>query len=107
MISYFAAATTVIDHAMSARYPRKRTLGVADQYPLCANHGHLPGYSITSSAPARKVAGMVRPKALAVLRLITSSNCVGCRTAFPPGLNLSKSVNVLPGLAVHPAILGP
>ena len=47
---------------------------------------------------------MARPKVLAVLRLITNSNCVGCRTGisagFRPFQNLS---NVLTGLAVHPA----
>jgi hypothetical protein len=36
-------------------------------------------YSITLSARATNVAGTVRPSALAVLRLITSSNCVGCQ----------------------------
>src|SRR5256886_8935143 len=35
-------------------------------------------YSITSSARARSVGGTSRPSALAVLRLITSSNLVGC-----------------------------
>jgi hypothetical protein len=37
-------------------------------------------YSITSSASARSVGGMARPSALAVLRLITSSNVTGCMT---------------------------
>jgi len=45
-------------------------------------------YSITSSAMERIPAGMVRPSALAVLRLITSSNFVGCNigksAAFSP-----------------------
>ena len=35
-------------------------------------------YSITSSARASTIAGTLRPKALAVLVLITSSNLVGC-----------------------------
>jgi len=35
-------------------------------------------YSITSSARASNVCGMVTPSALAVLRLITNSNLVGC-----------------------------
>src|SRR5262245_49511587 len=35
-------------------------------------------HSITSSARASSVAGTSRPSALAVLRLITSSNFVGC-----------------------------
>src|SRR5437867_13070434 len=37
-------------------------------------------YSITSSARASSVAGMSRPSALAVLRLMTSSNLVGNST---------------------------
>src|SRR5260370_11267029 len=37
-------------------------------------------HSITSSARASSVGGIVRPSALAVLRLITSSNRVGCST---------------------------
>jgi hypothetical protein len=36
-----------------------------------------PSYSITSSARARKIGGMVRPMALAVFRLMTISNFVG------------------------------
>jgi hypothetical protein len=45
-------------------------------------------YSITSSARARRVVDIERPSALAVLRLITISNAVGCSTgssaAFAP-----------------------
>jgi hypothetical protein len=37
-----------------------------------------PRYSVTSSARASSVGGTVRPSALAVLRLMTSSNFVGC-----------------------------
>jgi hypothetical protein len=37
-----------------------------------------PVHSITSSARASTVAGMSRPSALAVLRLMTKSNLVGC-----------------------------
>jgi hypothetical protein len=51
--------------------------------PLCANSGLMqcsnqPPYSITSSARSSSVGGIVRPIAFAVLRLITSSNVVGC-----------------------------
>jgi hypothetical protein len=35
-------------------------------------------YSITSSAVNRSFGGMVKPSALAVLRLMTSSYLVGC-----------------------------
>src|SRR5262249_43073939 len=43
-------------------------------------------YSITSSARAMSVCGSSRPSALAVLRLITSSNLVGPSTGSSPTL---------------------
>ena len=43
------------------------------------------GYSITSSARASTAAGTSRPSVLAVLRLITSSNLVGCSTGRSTG----------------------
>src|SRR5262249_33937794 len=45
-----------------------------------------PPHSITSSARASSVSGTVRPSALAVLRLITSSNLVGCWMGKSAGL---------------------
>src|SRR5262249_54927621 len=42
-------------------------------------------HSITSSARARRVAGTSRPSVLAVLRLMTSSNLVGCWTGMSAG----------------------
>src|SRR5262249_57558666 len=44
-------------------------------------------YSITSSASARSLAGISRPSALAVLRLITSSNLVDCWIGRSAGLS--------------------
>src|SRR5262245_22227730 len=44
-----------------------------------------PGHSMTSSARARSECGTVRPRALAVVRLITSSILVGCSTGSSPG----------------------
>jgi hypothetical protein len=44
-------------------------------------------YSITSSAAAWSASGTVRPSALAVLRLMTSWNLVGCWTGRSPGLS--------------------
>src|SRR5262249_43718332 len=43
-------------------------------------------HSITSSATASSLTGISRPSALAVTRLKTSSNLVGCSTGRPPGL---------------------
>src|SRR6202030_1074591 len=49
-------------------------------------HQLAPPHSMTSSAWARMEGGTVRPSALAVLRLITSSNLVGCSTGRSAGL---------------------
>ena len=43
-------------------------------------------YSITASARASSMGGISRPSALAVLRLITSSNFVGCCTGRSAGV---------------------
>src|SRR6266700_1027107 len=48
--------------------------------------GHAYAYLITSSAWNRSAGGIVRPSALAVLRLMTSSNFMGCSTGRSPGL---------------------
>src|SRR5262245_1897041 len=42
-------------------------------------------HSITSSARDRNDSGIVSPRALAVVRLITRSNLVGCSTGISPG----------------------
>ena len=55
--------------------------------PLSANSGHCATYSITSSALASSDGGTVRPSALAVLRLITSSNLVGACTGMSDGFS--------------------
>src|SRR5262249_31867746 len=44
-------------------------------------------HSITSLTAACSVSGMVRPRAFAVLRLITSSNLVGCKTGRSAGFS--------------------
>jgi Tripartite tricarboxylate transporter family receptor len=48
---------------------------------------HRTRYWITSSAMANSVSGMVRPRALAVLRLMTSSNFVACWTGRSAGFS--------------------
>ena len=45
-----------------------------------------PSHSITSSARARRVGGIVTPRALAVFRLTTNSNVVGCSIGKSAGL---------------------
>src|SRR5215208_2502821 len=48
-----------------------------------------PPHSITSSARARSVGGIVRPRDLAVLRLIVSSNRDACSTGRSAGFRLA------------------
>src|SRR6202035_5513376 len=64
-------------------YRRKRTSrGRFAKSVSCHKQTHArskqPLYSMTSSARASSEVGMSSPSALAVLRLITSSNLVGC-----------------------------
>lgn len=51
-----------------------------------AERGDVSGYSITRSARASSGAGIGRPSACAVLRLIASSNFVGCSIGRSAGL---------------------
>jgi hypothetical protein len=44
-----------------------------------------PLHSITSSSRSRNDSGIVRPSVLAVVRLITNSNLVGCSTGMAAG----------------------
>src|SRR5262245_44220679 len=77
----------------SLQYPLKLTgvlprctgrLGGANSGPM--HRSKRRAYSITSSARASRDGGAVRPSALAVLRLMTSSNFVGCSTGKLAGL---------------------
>ena len=79
-------------------YPQKRTCAV--QLGMSANSGHRQLYSIKSSASPRSVGGTVRPIALAVLRLMTSSNLVGCWTGRSAGL-LPLSIRSTYGAALR------
>jgi hypothetical protein len=48
-------------------------------------HRSKTAYSITSSARSKKVSGIVRPSALAIVRLMMRSNLVGCSIGILPG----------------------
>jgi hypothetical protein len=54
-----------------------------------------PLYSITSSSRASGVGGTVRPSAFAVLRLMTSSNLVGCSIGRSAGNLLCNALSVV------------
>src|SRR6516162_7921324 len=64
--------------ARTARGPRG--LRAAEQRDELA-----PLHSITSSASASSLSGTLTPSAFAVLRLMTSSNLVGCSTGMSAG----------------------
>src|SRR5262245_54356576 len=62
------------------RRERPRRCRAAEERDEVAAH-----HSITSSARASSVGGMSSPSVLAVLRLMTSSNLVGCSTGMSAG----------------------
>ena len=61
---------------------------------LAAAFDAKSAYSITLSARPNNAGGTVTPIALAVLRLITSSNCVGCSTGMSATLTPCKILTV-------------
>ena len=61
-------------------------------------------HSITSSARARSEAGIARPRALAVLRLIASSNLVGCSIGSSAGLAVPAQNSRRQGLCHRHAV---
>ncbi len=76
--------------AMSASHPITTELVRHNEPALRATNGPMHcsnnrDYSITSSARASSVGGIAKPIALAVVRLITSSNLVGCSIGRSPG----------------------
>ncbi len=58
----------------------------ADHATVAVRASVVAAQRITSSARKRTVGGIVRPSALAVLRLMTNSNLVGCSTGRSAGL---------------------
>src|SRR5689334_12634070 len=65
---YANAQSALAPLCRRAKRPRRRTAEQRDELP--------PPHSITSSARSRNDSGIVRPRALAVFRLITSSYLV-------------------------------
>src|SRR5215831_18365881 len=65
---------------LRARRERPYHRCAAEQRNECA-----PPHSITSSASDRRLSEILTPSAFAVLRLITSSNLVGCMTGRSAG----------------------
>src|SRR5215475_8724022 len=63
-----------------------RTLFLAPHLDTSYPSDHFTHYRITLSALASTFGGIVRPICLAVFRLITNSNFVGCSTGRSVGL---------------------
>jgi hypothetical protein len=65
-------------------------------------------YSITSSARARIEGGTFRPSALAVLRLMTSSNVVGCSNGSSAGVfAFQNPIDVIGGFVLRGGTVWP
>jgi hypothetical protein len=73
----WATCTSDKEIEMSARPSQQLTSFWEDSGPLRATTGHFDRYSITSSAVARSVGGILRPSAFAAFKLITRLNLVG------------------------------
>src|SRR5262249_47045723 len=73
-----------------ARRERPRRRRPADQGDELA-----PLHSISSSARSRNDSGIVRPSPLAVVRLMTRSNFVGCSTGMSAGLAPCKILSTI------------
>ena len=72
---------------MSALPPKADMCGATRRCTALCQKRTLPAYSITLSARSSSVGGTVRPSALAVLRLITSSYLVGACTGRSAGFS--------------------
>src|SRR5262249_2639399 len=81
-----AVEESCLDVARSHRLSREGTAR-SDENPYDSQWSCIATFhSITSSARNRNDSGIVRPSALAVVRLITRSNLVGCSTGMSAGL---------------------
>src|SRR5262249_29466215 len=69
-------------HLLGLRARRKRP---RDRRPAEKRDEIAPFHSITSSASESSIGGRSRPSVLAVFRLITSSNLLGCMTGRSAG----------------------
>src|SRR5262249_30338838 len=90
-VRLWSKAETLDLSIKSPLYPRKRTnSGHLDMSALCQKRTFALqqiSYSITSSARASTLSGTLRPSALAVLRLMTSSYLVGACTGRSAGFS--------------------
>src|SRR5215831_6275461 len=93
---YIGSGADIARHQANVALPPKadklqtfRDVRLVPKADICAA-GKMTAYSITSSASASTPGGIVRASALAVLRLITNSNLVGCTTGSWAGFSPLK-----------------
>jgi len=90
---------TCAAHKLMSALPPKATSNASFSMSALGQKWTSAGYSITSSVVASSDGDTFRPSAFAALRLITSSNLVGCNTgkeagdAAPPPLALRTQPN--------------
>jgi len=92
--------------ARCPQYPESRHEAPAQYLTRWANSGLMrrskkERYSITSSARARSVGGIVRSRAFAVVRLRTRSNLVGCSTGMSPGFAPRRILSTISAVRLH------
>jgi hypothetical protein len=91
LANVFACLFGVIRATLTARrslpvFPDKQTFSTSVGMSQRCQYRKSTTYSITSSAATSKAFGMARPSALAVLKLTTRSNLVGCNTGNAAGI---------------------
>src|ERR1700732_3223462 len=80
----------MLTHLTHSRFPRldmQRLDLLRHSVPPSHDAAFGQHHSITSSALIMTSSGIVKPEALAVLRLTTSSNLVGCSTGISAGFS--------------------
>src|SRR6516164_2488629 len=82
----FGQAEQYADAPHTAGILRARCLRPQSSRTTDERDKFAPPHSITSSAVARSVGGTVRPSALALFKLMASSNLTGCSTGRSAGL---------------------
>jgi hypothetical protein len=93
----FAPRATVADQNVI-----RRDVAITGLMHRSKDDVHGLAYSITSSAVASSVGGTSRPRALAVLRLMTSSNLVGSWTGRSPAFS-PRRMRSIPAVRDEPA----
>ena len=80
----------MVDPLLTTRCPlyiRKRTYALHQAMSAKGQKRTLAAYSIISSAICWRCRGTLRPSVLAVFRLITKSNLLGCKTGRSAGFS--------------------